>query len=460
MKHLFTFVAFLSCSLVVHAQDDDYAYDAGVIKEIYTEALTQQNGYKWLRELTNIGGRLAGSEEANKAIYHFQKKADSLGFTTYLQKVTVPHWERGEKEIAHYKTNGITKEVRSCALGGSVATPKKGLTANVVEVSSFEELDALDAKMVKGKIIFYNMKMDPSFINTFFAYSNAVKQRWAGAVEASKKGAAGVVIRSLSSSINPYPHTGSMTYQGAEEKIPAIAISTLDAEALSKDLKEDPKLKFYFKTNCVQKDSAESFNLIAEIKGYDLPDDIILIGGHIDSWDLGTGAHDDGAGSIHALEAAYLLKKLTLHTKRTVRVVFFMNEEFGLDGARTYAAESKAYKLNHVIAIESDAGGFSPRGISMVAPDSIVNKIKGFRGLLEPYGIHRFSQNGAGADISQLYAEDLVMIGMRPDNHRYFEVHHSERDVFENVNARELEMGSATLASLIYLLDKYDIVAR
>lgn len=456
----FTVLSLIVALSINCVKAQDYGYDAKVLKEIYTEALVSQQGYRWLKELTDMGPRLTGSPQATEAVQYFRKKADSLGFTTYLQKVKVPHWVRGEEEIAYYELDGVKKEMSSCALGGSIATSKKGLKAPIIEVTSFEELDSLDTEEVEGKIVFFNLKMDPAFINTFFAYSSAVKQRWAGAVEASKKGAVGVVIRSLSSSINRYPHTGSMTYQGAKEKIPAIAISTKDAEVLTKDLLKNPMLEFYFKTSCKSLDSVYSYNLIADLKGYDKPDEIILIGGHIDSWDLGTGAHDDGAGCMHALEAAYLLKKLNLPSKRTVRVVFFMNEEFGLDGARTYAEEAKAYSLNHVIAIESDAGAFSPRGISMVAPDSIVTKIKNYRTLLEPYGIHQFSQNGAGADISQLFAEDLVMIGMRPDNHRYFEVHHSALDTFESVNAREMEIGSATLAALIYLLDKYDITAR
>ncbi len=206
-------------------------------------------------------------------------------------------------------------------------------------------------------------------------------------------------------------------------------------------------------------DSVVSYNLVAEIKGSEKPEEVIVIGGHIDSWDLGTGAHDDGAGCMHSLDAVWLLKELDLLPKRTLRVVFFMNEEFGLNGAKVYAQRSKEEGIDHVIAMESDAGGFTPRGISMVAPDSIITRIRKLRDYLEPYGVHEFSETGAGADISQLKSDDLVMIGLRPDSHRYFEVHHSSQDVLAQVNARELELGSATLAALIYLLDKYDIVA-
>ena len=434
--------------------------DAKVIKKIYTTALTEQQGYKWLKKLTDIGGRLPGSPEAMKAVKDFAVLADSLGFKTTLQKVKVPHWVRGEKEVSHYSFNGEKITTNGCALGGSVATPKKGLTGQLVEITSFDELEEMDKDALKGKIAFYNIPMDPSYIHPFFAYGNAVKQRYVGAVEASKKGAAGVVIRSLSSSINEYPHTGSMTYADAKRKIPAIAISTRDAEKLSHHLLQEPDLEFFFKQNCESLDSTYSYNLIAEIKGSEKPEEVIVVGGHIDSWDLGTGAHDDGAGCIHSLEAAYLLKTLNILPKRTLRVVFFMNEEFGLNGAKEYARQSFADNVNHVLAIESDAGGFTPRGISMVAPDSIIDKIKAFRSYLEPYGIHQFSQTGGGADIGQLYKEGLVMIGLRPDGHRYFEIHHAETDNFSSVNVRELEMGSATMAAVIYVMDKYDIVIK
>ena len=456
MKKIFLVV--LSLSLFA-SKGQKYEEEIKQIRSIYSTALQENQGYIWLSELTEIGGRLAGTPEADRAVERFKAIADSLGFETQLQPVKVPHWVRGEKEQASYTTDGEQQEVDVCALGGSIATPEGGLTGKILEITSFEQLDSLDSEL-QGKIAFFNIPMDPTYINTFFAYGAAVKQRWMGAVEASKKGAIAVVTRSLSNTINDYPHTGSMTYKGAETKIPAVAISTKDAEMLSRDLSKNPELDFFMKMNCEWKDSVMSANLIADLPGRESPDEVILIGGHIDSWDLGTGAHDDGAGCMHAFEAAWLLKKLDMLPGRTLRVVFFMNEEFGLDGAEKYAEQSREQGVNHVIAMESDAGGFSPRGISMVAPDSIIDRIKEFRSLLEPYGVHQFSQTGSGADISRLKSEDLVMIGMRPDSHRYFEVHHSALDVLEAVNPRELEVGSATMAALVYLLDKYDIVAK
>lgn len=436
----------------------DTLSDASALKKIYSTALAENKGYEWLTELTNLGSRLTGSAQATDAVIYFKNKADSLGFKTQLQEVTVPRWVRGPKEVAHYSIGDKKYYMRCTALGGSVGTSPSGITAPIVEIQSFEQLDSMKDEL-KGKIAFFNIKMDPSFINTFFSYSSAVKQRYAGAVEASKKGAIAVVTRSLSATINDYPHTGSMTYKGATKQIPAMSISTADAELLSKHLQKN-SIDFYMRMQCEMQDSVVSYNLIADMPGTSKSDEIILIGGHIDSWDLGTGAHDDGAGCMHSLEAAWLLKQTGLLPSRTIRVVFFMNEEFGLNGATVYARAFDTDGIKHVAALESDAGGFTPRGISIVAPDADRERIREFRDLFEPYGVHQFSQTGSGADISKLHNSELVMIGLRPDNHRYFEIHHSSKDVLESVNPRELEMGSATMASLIYLLDKHNIVRK
>lgn len=427
--------------------------DAEVVRTLYDRALAEQPAYHWLSQLTAIGPRMSGSRQADSATARFAAIMDSLGFRVIRQSVKVPYWERGAPEVAHYYWRNAKVELPLTALGGSVATPPEGLLAPLVEITDFAQLDSVD---LQNKIAFFNIPMDPTYISTYYAYGNAVKQRYVGALEASKRGAIGVIIRSLSSSINPYPHTGSMTYGEAKQRIPAAAISTAEAEKLSQRLKED-EVSFFFKQECRWGDSTYSDNLIAEWRGDSLPEEIILVGGHFDSWDLGTGAHDDGAGCMQALAAAYLLKAQGLRLKRTLRVVFFTNEEFGLQGARQYALRSRAEGLRHVLAIESDGGGFSPRGISIDAEEAMVSRIQEFRPLLEPFGIHLFSRGGSGADISQLGRNQTLLIGLRPDSHRYFEVHHSAQDVLENVNPRELEMGSATLASLLYLLDRYDL---
>ncbi len=436
---------------LVKAQNDSTAES---IREIYNLALNEQQGYKWLGELCGLGPRFAGSEQATSSLLYFKAKLDSMGFKTSLQAVKVPHWVRGSQEKA-WIVEGIDEtEMAITALGGSIATPAGGLQAQVVEIPSFEALDTLD---LEGKIAFYNIPMDPTYINTGFAYGSAVKQRWGGTIEAAKKGAIGVVIRSLSSSINKYPHTGSMRYAPDVKKIPSGALSTYDAELLHRSLKENPDLLVKFQINSEWLDSNYSYNLIADLPGSERPEEIILVSGHIDSWELGTGAHDDGAGSMHALESLHLLKKLNYPIKRTLRLVWYMNEEFGLSGAKVYARNAKNMEMRHVIAMESDGGGFTPKGISMQTSPEMVERIKGYRKLLEPYGIYQFSSGGSGADIGQLQSDDIVLIGLRPDSHRYFEVHHSALDTFESVNPREFTMGSATLASLIWLLDRDNV---
>ncbi len=424
-------------------------------REIYSYALGQQQGYEWLKELCGMGPRFAGSEQATSSILHFKQKMDSLGFETRLQAVKVPRWVRGPQERAWIVQGIDQQEMAVTALGGSIATPPGGLKAEVVEIPSFEALDSLK---LDGKIAFFNIPMDPTFISTGYAYGSSVKQRWAGAMEASKKGAVGVVIRSLSSSINKYPHTGSMAYAKDIKKIPAAALSTFDAELLSKSLKADPELQVKLKMACEWQDSVYSYNLIADLKGSTKPEEIIVVSGHIDSWELGTGAHDDGAGAMHALETLYLFKALKIPHKRTLRLVWYMNEEFGLNGARVYARNAKANeKERHVIAIESDGGGFTPKGLSIDAIEAKVDQIKSYRSLFEPYGVYQFSKGGSGADINQLKSDDVVLIGLRPDNHRYFEVHHSELDNINSVNAREFTLGSATIASLVWLLDRDNV---
>lgn len=456
MIRFFTLLLFLLGLLgfrALPAQDGPHHKQA--IRKLYSRALQDQQGYHWLAELVAEGPRFAGTAQADSAVFQLQRRCDSLGLETQLQPVTVPRWDRGPQEVAYFEAGGQMFPLQTTALGGSVPTPTEGLSAAVVEIQDWDQLDSLD---LEGKIAFYNIPMDPSYINTFFAYSEAVKQRFLGAVKASKQGARAVIIRSLSSSINKFPHTGSMTYQGAQEKIPAAAISTWDAERLHRALDTSrQELEVHLRMQCHWEDSVTSYNLIADWPGTQFPDKYLLSGGHLDSWDLGTGAHDDGAGVMHALDAFYLLKKSGLRLKRSLRLVFFMNEEFGLSGAKAYGQMAREQDLHHVAAIESDAGGFSPRGISIVAPDSLVESIRSWRSLLEPYGIHRFSQGYAGADINQLPGDETILIGLRPDSHRYFEVHHSARDVLAQVNARELEMGSATLASLLYLLDYYDL---
>ncbi len=451
------------CVLVTFQVTAQNNADALQIQKIYNAALTEGKAYHWLDYLSNqIGGRLSGSLNAQKAVEYTKAQLDSLGLDrVWLQPVMVPKWVRGAPEYAYIETApGVTTPVPICALGGSVATPQGGLKAEVVEVKGIEELSQLGEEKIKGKIVFYNRPMQANLINTFKAYGGCVDQRYAGAMEAAKYGAVGVIVRSLSLRLDDYPHTGSMSYGDTpvHKRIPAAAISTNGAEQLSALLALNPELKFYFNQNCKQFDDVLSYNVIGEIKGSEFPDEIILVGGHLDSWDLGDGSHDDGAGCVQSMEVLRLFKKIGYKPKRTIRVVLFMNEENGLRGGRKYAEEAKKNNEEHIFALESDAGGFTPRGFSFDCSQANFEQVLQWKPLFEPYLIHLFERGGSGADIGPLKDGRVVLAGLRPDSQRYFDHHHAANDTFEHVNKRELELGAATMTALVYLFDKYGII--
>jgi len=432
--------------------------DSTQIKTLFNSVLTEGKSYEWLRELTqNIGGRLSGSPEAQRAVEWGEKLMHQVGLdSVWLQPVMVPHWVRGSKEIATYTTHGVQKNVAICALGFSIATPETGVLAEVIEVKSLEEAKALGNKM-KGKIVFFNRPFDDTLINTFNAYGGCVDQRVKGAIVCGEFGAKGVLVRSMTNSVDDYPHTGTMSYGNLpkEKYIPAAAISTKAANILSNDLQKNPNLKFYFKQSCKTLPDAPSFNVVGEIKGTETPENIFVVGGHLDSWDLGEGAHDDGTGIVQSLEVAYLFKKNNIKPKNTIRIVFFMNEENGTKGAKKYAELAKLNKENHIGGLESDAGGHTPRGFSIDANTANTALLQSWKKLLAPYGLHDIDKGGSGADISPLKDDHVTLVGYRPDSQRYFDYHHTSRDTFDKVNKRELELGSASMASIVYLMDKY-----
>ena len=379
----------------------------------------------------------------------------------WLQPVLVPKWVRGPKEFALIETEpGVTFNVPITALGGSVATPSVGLKAEVVEVQNFEELAVLGRENIDGKIVFFNRPMQADLISTFSAYGGCVNQRYDGARQASQYGAIGVIVRSMSLRMDDYPHTGAMSYgdQPVSQRIPAAAISTNAAEKLSNLLKIAPKLKFLFRQQCKQYEDVLSYNVIGEITGSTFPDEIILVGGHLDSWDIGDGAHDDGAGCVQSMEVLRFFKELDYKSKRTIRVVLFMNEENGLRGGRKYAEMAALKGETHIFALESDAGGFTPRGFNFDLPDYEFEQVQSWEPLFKPYLIHYFEKGRSGADIGPLKTKTNVLAGLRPDSQRYFDHHHAATDTFDAVNKRELELGAAALTSLIYLYDTYGLV--
>ena len=456
MRILFVLLIGILC-MPVSAQTDEET-----IKSIFDTSLTNGKSYEWLSYLSNeIGGRLSGSLNAQRAVEYTRDQLDSLGLDkVWLQPVMVPKWVRGTPEFAFIEIEpGETLPVNICALGGSVATPPQGLKAEVLEVQGIEDLKTRDPETVKGKIVFYNRPMDPTLINTFSAYGDCVDQRYSGAMEAGKLGAAGVIVRSMSHKLDDLPHTGSMTYAELpnSQRIPSAAISTKHAELLSGMLKLDPEIKFYFKQSCKQMRDVQSYNVIGEIRGSEFPKEIITVGGHLDSWDLGDGSHDDGAGCVQSMDVLRLFKETGIRPKRTLRVVLFMNEENGLRGARKYAEMAKQKGENHIFALESDAGGFTPRGFSFDCSETNFQHILQWKPLFKPYLIHYFERGGSGADVGPLKGNNNVLAGLRPDSQRYFDHHHAASDTFDAVNKRELELGAATMTSLIYLVDKYGI---
>ncbi len=452
---LLFFLFFSSISISQNAVQDSI-----MLKKLYTASLTEGKSYEWLDYLSNeIGGRLSGSLEAELAVKYTEAQLNELGLDkVWLQPVMVPKWTRGFKEYGYIETALGEKTITDiCALGGSVPTPNLGIKAEVVEVKGLDELAALGKEKLSGKLVFFNRPMDASLISTFDAYGGAVDQRSRGASEAAKYGAVGVIVRSMNLRLDDLPHAGAMNYGDtpANMRIPAAAISTNGAEYLSKLLKLQPQLKFYFKQNCQTLDDVQSYNVIGEITGSTNPNEYMVVGGHLDSWDLADGSQDDGAGCVQSMDVLRLFKKVGYKPKHTIRVVLFMNEENGLRGGTKYAEEVKRKGEKHLFALESDAGGFTPRGFSFQTNDTNFKKAQSWEPLFKPYLIHYFEKGHGGSDIGPLEGNIDVIAGLRPDSQRYFDYHHAANDVFENVSKRELELGAATMASLVYLFDMH-----
>ena len=455
MKNIVLIFSFLFLNLSF-SQDDLF------IKNVFDAGFTKSKAYTWLDYLSNeIGGRLSGSYEADLAVKWSKSELEKLDFDkVWLQPVMVPRWVRGPKEFALIETEpGITFDVPVAALGGSVATPSVGIKSNVIEVMSLEELEKLGKEKIDGKMVFFNRPMDPKFVTTFTAYGTAVDQRALGAMEASKYGAIGVIVRSMTLRTDDYPHTGGLTYGALplSQRIPAAAISTKGADKLSSLLKIKPDLKFLLRQQCKQMPDVQSYNVIAEKRGTTFPDEVILIGGHLDSWDIGDGSHDDGAGVVHSMDLINLFTSIGYKPKRTIRVVLFMNEENGLRGSLKYKEIADKEGVNHIFAIESDAGGFRPLGFSFTCNDSNFLRLLEWKKLFAPYFINVFIKGGSGADISNLKKNNNVLSGLRPNSQRYFDYHHTEIDTFDAITKRELEMGSSAIASLVYLFDRYGL---
>ena len=461
MRFYFAFILLVSFQIsMAQTSEINQKEDVTTIKQIFDTALTSGKAHDWLRFLSlQIGGRLSGSVEAEQAVEYTKTELEALGLDrVYLQPVMVPKWVRGAPEFAYIETTpGVTTTVPITALGGSIATSSMGLKAGVVEVKSLDELEQLGRTKIQGKIVFYNRPMEPTLINTFAAYGGCVDQRYSGAEAAAKFGAVGVIVRSMNLRLDDFPHTGAMSYGDLplDQRIPAAAISTKGADLLSATLSLNKQTQFYFKQNSRNFPDVKSYNVIGEIKGSLYPDEIMVVGGHLDSWDLGDGSHDDGAGVVQSMDVLSLLKQVGYRPKRTIRVVLFMNEENGLRGGNEYARVALAEGEKHVFALESDSGGFTPRGFSFDTDKETFEQIKSWSTYFYPYLSDRFELGGSGADIGPLKPQGLILAGLKPDSQRYFDHHHSDNDRFEHVNKRELELGAAAMTALIYLMDNY-----
>ncbi|WP_395050386.1 M28 family peptidase [Flavobacterium sp.] len=457
MRKLYFLTTLFFTGFTLFAQTNDEQ----ILKEIYKSSLTNSQCYTWLDYLSNsIGARLSGSANAEKAVQYTKAQLETLGFDrVYLQEVMVPKWVRGQKETAYILDNKTKINIPVCALGSSIATPKGGITAEVIEVNGIKELEALGEK-IKGKIVFFNRPMEQENIETFKSYGSCVDQRFAGAKEASKYGAVATIVRSMNLRLDDFPHTGNQSYGDIPKSqyIPAAAISTNGAELLSKSLKNNPNLKFYLKQSCQQMEDVLSYNVIGEIKGSEHPENIMVVGGHLDSWDLADGSHDDGAGIVQSMEVMNIFKNIGYKPKNTLRVVLFMNEENGGRGGKKYEELAKTNNESHIFALESDSGGFSPRGFSIESDDANFAKILSWKNLFEPYLIHSFVKGHSGSDIEPLTSKVVVKAGLKPDSQRYFDYHHAANDKFDAINKRELELGAATMAALMYLIDQNGIV--
>ena len=433
--------------------------DSTQLRAIYSYNLTQGNCYENLRSLCkDVGNRLSGSHSAQKAVEWAALLMEKTKLDTiYFQRIMVPHWVRGKTELVSWKNKkGSIVNVNCTALGGSVGT-NGVLKGDLIEINNWNQLEEYGEKLIKGKIVFFNRPMNPTYISTGMAYGNCVDQRHNGASRAVEYGAIAVIVRSMTLKFDKNPHTGSMSYTDSTKKIPAVAISTKDAHDLSEALKINNVKSLSLELSCKQLPDTVSYNVIGEIKGSKFPEEIILVGGHLDSWDIGEGAHDDGAGVVQSLQVLETFKKMNIKPKRTLRCVMYMNEENGNRGGEHYANMVRNNSEKHLFALESDRGGFSPRGFSIDGNKLQLEYLQTFKNLFEPYQLHIFSKGYSGVDIGPLKDGKLCLVGLVPDSQRYFDYHHSKEDVFENVHKRELELGASAITSIVYLVDKYGL---
>lgn len=429
---------------------------AATVNRFFTEALAHGQAQAQLRDLTRrYPGRLSGSPALAGAVGWSQQVLAGLGLDrVYTQDVSVRHWERGAPESVQLLAAAGAQPLAAAALGNSAATAPGGLTAGVVEVQSLAQVEQLGRAGIAGRIVFFNRPMNPAVARTPEAYSAAGDQRNRGPAVAAKYGAVAALTRSLTFARDDWPHTGNTAFLPAGPKIPAAALSLLAADRLARALAADPATRVSIQIHAQSYPDAPSHNVIGELRGTEFPDEIILVGGHLDSWDLTPGAHDDGAGVVQALEVLRLFRALGLRPRHTLRCVLFTNEENGLAGATRYATLARTAGGRHLFAVESDSGGFSPTGFNLGSTQGNAHeRADRWRPLFEPWGLWHFARGTGGADVGPLLLQGVTVAGLTPDSQRYFDYHHAASDTLDQVNPRELHLGAAALAALIWLVD-------
>lgn len=448
-------VALLSGAFIAHAQETE----KNTIAAIYQNALTSYDSYNNLKELcTNAPGRLVGSSASGRAIQLLKTQVEKLHpDACYLQNYMAPSWRVKSPCRAIVQVGSKKESLNVVNLGLSVSTPDQGITGEILEVRSLNALDSLGSNRVKDKLVFFNRPMDNSKTNTFEAYGGAIDQRADGASKAAQYGAAGAIVRSLSTEHYDFPHTGVSRYKDGITKIPNISISTNDADKLSSLNKQNKGVKLWIKSDTETIDSVQTANLIAEIKGNRHPEKIILIGAHMDAWFNSPGAHDDGAGCEQMIDVFRIFKELNIKPVNTIRLVLFMDEEMYQSGSKVYAASIGKEKKEHIVSIESDGGGLLPLGFGIDASDPVIVAIKKLAVPLADYGIYKTDKGYGGTDIEPLKQSGIPLVGLMTNSQRYFEYHHSANDTINNVSRREMQLGTAAIASLVYLIDRNGI---
>jgi hypothetical protein len=456
----YVFILLNICFLHAAAQADEQ-----IIERIFAENLGKGHAYENLEYLSKeIGNRINGSPQLAAAIEYSRQLMLNYNFdTVYLQPVMIPNWKRGDTEIVRIINSPYfgNKELDCISFGNSVGTGPIGISGEIVEFRGMESLMQAKDEQIQGKIVFLNKTINPEKYDILEEYGKNSGLRKNGASIAAEKGATAFILRSLSIGTDHYAHTGNMSYANDDRKIPALAIGHSEANLLSELIEKEPGAKLYIETHCKTYDDVLSYNVIGEIKGIEFPDEVIVVGGHIDSWDVGEAAHDDGAGCIQSIEAAGTFKAIGVSPKRTIRVVLWTDEENRLSGAKAYAKMSKELNIRHIAAIESDLGGFLPLGFYLDTDNEVaLKRIDSWEKYFHPYGMFEFVEVPEVLpvfDIAPLKNDDILLLGLKPSLQQYVSIYHSEKDVFESVNKRELALGAAAMASMVYLIDKYGL---